>query len=92
MDQQLAIDMCRGAIWLGLLISLPILVSGVLIGLMLGLFQALTQIQEQTIAIVLKIVVMILVGSLLLPWMTQMMIEYSTDLLESISTILTPTL
>ena len=90
MDAQLAIDLVRGGIWLALMISLPVLLSGVAIGLLLGLFQALTQIQEQTIAIVLKIVVMILVGALLMPWIVIHFTEYSTYLYQNIPEYITP--
>ena len=90
MDPQLAIDLIRGWIWLALMIATPVLGSGVVIGLMLGLFQALTQIQEQTIAIVMKIIVMVLVGALLFPWMVLKMTEHATDLYKNIPEIITP--
>ncbi|MDR1385218.1 MAG: flagellar biosynthetic protein FliQ [Planctomycetaceae bacterium] len=84
MDTQVAIDMSRDMIWTALLISMPVLTAGVAIGLVVGLLQALTQIQEQTIGTVLKILVMIIVLALLLPWMTEKMIDFSTELYTSI--------
>jgi len=48
------------------------------------LLQALTQVQEQTIAFVPKIVAMVLVMSLLLPWLLARMLEYSGDLISGI--------
>jgi len=90
MDPQLAIDLIRSGIWLALMTALPVLLSGVVIGLGLGLFQALTQIQEQTIAIVLKIVVMVLIGALLLPWITLHFTEYATELYQNIPEYITP--
>ena len=80
MDSQTAIDLSRNMIWMAILIAVPVLVSGVAIGLVVGLLQALTQIQEQTIGIVLKILVMVIVLALLLPWMTEKMLDYSTEL------------
>ena len=90
MDAQLSVDLVRAGIWLALMIALPVLISGVTVGLLLGLFQAVTQIQEQTIAIVLKIVVMVLVGALLFPWMTIHMCEFTTDLYENIPEYVSP--
>lgn len=84
MDQQVAIDLARESLALGLMIAMPILGVGVAVGLMIGLFQALTQIQEQTIATVLKILVMVLVAAALLPWMTIKTIEFSVDLISNI--------
>jgi flagellar biosynthetic protein FliQ len=56
--------------------------------MLIGLFQALTQIQEQTIAIVLKIIVMVLVAAYTMPWMTEIMIEHATDVFHTIPGII----
>ncbi len=90
MDAQIAVDICRNAIWMALLIGAPVLIVGTAIGLLIGLFQALTQIQEQTIAIVLKILVMVLTISFLMPWMTDHMIEFTVDMIEAIPQRLSP--
>ena len=84
MDAQSAVDICRSAIWVALIISSPVLLAGTTIGLMIGLFQALTQIQEQTIAIVLKIAVMILVIAIIMPWMALHMIEFTSGVVSTI--------
>ena len=67
-----------------LLIGSPVLVAGLIVGLVIGLFQALTQIQEQTVAFVPKIVVMLLVLSVSLPWLIAQMLQYTTDLIAGI--------
>ncbi|MDR2345943.1 MAG: flagellar biosynthesis protein FliQ [Planctomycetaceae bacterium] len=84
MEAQIAVDLCRNAVWIALMIASPVLIAGTAVGLLIGLFQALTQIQEQTIAIVLKIIVMVLVLAFLTPWMTIKMIDYATELLQEI--------
>jgi len=84
MDVQSAIDLGRQAILMTMLISAPILVAGLLVGLVIGLFQALTQIQEQTVAFVPKMIAMILVLSLTLPWLITRMVEYSQQLITGI--------
>ena len=84
MDAQSAVDICRSAIWMALIISSPVLIAGTTIGILIGLFQALTQIQEQTIAIVLKIVVMVLVAAILMPWMADLVIEFTRDIVSTI--------
>ncbi|MDR2642053.1 MAG: flagellar biosynthesis protein FliQ [Planctomycetaceae bacterium] len=85
MDAEIAVDLCRNATWIALLIASPVLIAGTTVGLLIGLFQALTQIQEQTIAIVLKIIVMILVLAFLMPWMTIKMLDYSSELFQEIN-------
>lgn len=74
---------------MALVIGAPVLIVGVLVGLAIGLMQALTQIQDQTISFVPKIVTMMLVLVLCLPWLIQRMVEYSEVLITNIpSTII----
>ena len=84
MDTQQAIDLGREALWTTLLIGSPVLVAGLIVGLVIGLFQALTQIQEQTLAFVPKIIVMLLVLSVSLPWLIAQMLQYTTNLIGGI--------
>lgn len=84
MEPQDAVDMCREAIFMTLLISAPVLVTGLAIGLIVGLLQALTQIQEQTVAFVPKLLVMIVALTLTLPWLVTRLVEYTQQLLASI--------
>lgn len=84
MDPQEAIDIGREAIWHMLLIGSPVLIAGMAVGLLIGLLQALTQIQEQTVAFVPKLVAMLLVLTLTLPWLLARMVQYSSDLIAGI--------
>lgn len=84
MDPQEVIDIGREAIWNMLIISSPILVAGMVVGLLIGLLQALTQIQEQTVAFVPKLVAMVLILSLTLPWLITRMMQYSSELIAGI--------
>ena len=84
MSPQDAIDLARRAIWIAVLIGSPVLLTGMLVGLIVGLLQALTQIQEQTIAFVPKIVAMVAVLSLTLPWLITQVLQYTHDLISTI--------
>ena len=84
MDPQSAVELARDAIRTSLVIISPVLVAGLVVGLVIGLLQAVTQIQEQTVAFVPKIVVMIVVLGLTLPWMITQMLQYSTELISGI--------
>jgi len=88
MDPNDAIQLGREAIWTALLIGSPVLVVGMVVGLLVGLLQALTQIQEQTISFVPKIVAMVVVLSLALPWLITLIVRYSSDLITGIPDML----
>lgn len=84
MDAQDAVDLGREAIMIAMVISAPILAAGMLVGLVVGLFQALTQIQEQSVAFVPKLIAMVVVLSLTMPWLIQQLIQYTRDLILNI--------
>ena len=84
MQPQDAIDLGREALVVATLVAAPVLIAGMLVGLIIGLMQALTQIQEQTVAFVPKLIAMIVVLSLTLPWLINQMVEYSQDLISNI--------
>ena len=84
MDPQDAIDLGREALWTVLLIGSPVLVAGMIVGLVISLFQTLTQIQEQSVVFVPKLIVMLLVLSVTLPWLIARMLQYTTDLISGI--------
>ena len=84
MDPQSAIDLGREALWTTLIVASPVLVAALIVGLVIGLFQAMTQIQEQSLVFVPKIIVMLLVLSISLPWLISRMVQYTSSLIGGI--------
>ncbi len=84
MTPQNAIDLGREALMMMLLTSAPVLVTGLVVGFVVGLFQAMTQIQEQTISFVPKLVAVVLVLSIMLPWLINQLVDYSHELISGI--------
>ena len=84
MSPEAAIDIGRDAILLMLLASAPIVITGLVVGLITGIFQAVTQINEQSLSFIPKLVAVVLVVSLLLPWLVHKLVQYSTDLISGI--------
>jgi len=74
-----AVYMVREVLIQVLFISAPILGAGVLVGLLISLFQSVTSIQDQTLTFVPKIAVMIVVASVLLPWIVGGLIEIARE-------------
>lgn len=86
MNPQDAIDFSREAIKTCMMVGGPILVASLLIGLIVGVIQAMTQVQDQTVSFVPKILLLLLMIGISLPWLTERMIDFST---ESFSTPMT---
>lgn len=66
----------RDALIVTLLVSAPMLVSGMVIGLIISIFQSVTQIQEITLTFVPKIVVVMVAFVLFLPWMLSTILNF----------------
>lgn len=78
----------RDAMIITLLMSAPMLLSGLVVGLLISIFQSVTQIQEITLTFVPKIVVVMMAFVLFLPWMLAMMIRFSTPIFGDIHNLL----
>ncbi len=81
------IDLAREGIWVLLLVSAPMMLTALFVGLGVSLVQALTQIQETTLTFVPKMLAMLLVMVLALPFMLQSLEDYGFKLFERIATI-----
>ncbi len=71
-----------------LMISLPVLLAGLVVGLLVSIFQATTQINEMTLSFVPKILAVIGVLILTMPWMTNMLLDYTQTLIKFIPKII----
>lgn len=73
---------------LALMMAMPMLMAGLLAGLAISIFQATTQINEMTLSFVPKILLVIIVAIFTMPWMMNMMIEFTTRIIEMIPTFI----
>ncbi|ANH41836.1 flagellar biosynthesis protein FliQ [Helicobacter pylori] len=71
-----------------LMISLPVLLAGLVVGLLVSIFQATTQINEMTLSFVPKILAVIGVLILTMPWMINMLLDYTKTLIKLIPKII----
>lgn len=69
---------------LALYMAMPMLMAGLLAGLVISIFQATTQINEMTLSFVPKIVLVIIVAIFTMPWMLNMMIEFTQRMITMI--------
>ena len=71
---------------IALYLSMPILLAGLIAGLVISIFQATTQINEMTLSFVPKILIVIVVAIFTMPWMMNMMMEFTIRMIEMIPT------
>ena len=75
-----AVSLFKGALWMTVLLSAPMLIFGLVAGLVVSIFQAVTQIHEMTLTFIPKILAVVAGLVLFLPWMLHQMISYTTNL------------
>jgi len=85
MNVDQAIDVVKNLMILCLKMSLPLLLSAMIIGLLVSFFQAITSIQEQTLTFVPKAMFMVVIFVILFPWMTNTMLDYTSEMFRAMS-------
>jgi len=71
---------------MALLLALPGLLTGMLLGLAVSIFQATTQINEMTLSFIPKILGVVIVIVLTMPWMLNSMTDFSVNIFNMIPT------
>ncbi len=71
---------------IALLLALPGLLTGMFIGLAVSIFQATTQINEMTLSFIPKIIGVVVVIILTMPWMLNAMTDFATNIFNMMST------
>ncbi len=84
MNVDQAVELSRNAVMITMTIGAPVMIIAVIVGLIVSILQAVTQLQDQTLSFVPKIVAMMVTMLLILPWILNLMIEYSTNLFHEI--------
>ncbi len=87
MDSSMVVDLARQALWMTMLISAPMLVTGLIIGVVIGVFQAATSINEQTLSFIPKLLAIGLVMAVTGGWMINTMVEYTRALFTRIPSL-----
>ncbi|MBN2710957.1 MAG: flagellar biosynthetic protein FliQ [Planctomycetes bacterium] len=70
-------DLANQMMWVTFLLSMPVLLTALVIGVLISLVQTVTGVQEMTITFVPKLMAVFLVIALTLPWMTTTLAEYT---------------
>ena len=81
MEMNEALGIGREALLLVLIVASPVMGIGMAVGLVVSLFQSMTQLQEQTLSFVPKIVAMVGLALVLVPWLTARLLAYTEQML-----------
>lgn len=88
MSTALVTDLARNAMMITALLAAPLLIVALVVGLLVSVFQTVTQIQEQTLSFVPKLLAVGVTFLVALPWMLQLLVEYTAQLLRSLPALI----
>lgn len=88
MPLALVLDLARDALTMALMLAGPLLGVALVTGLLVSLIQAVTSIQEQTLSFVPKLFAVVATFLILLSWMLQNLMQFTTDLFVSLPGLL----
>ena len=80
MNADQGIEFARQAIMLLIFLSLPVLVTGLIVALVVSMLQAVTQVQDPTLSLVPRILAMLLALALTAPWMLSKLVEFGREM------------
>lgn len=87
MTPEMVVSVGREAVMTMLLVSAPMLVSGLLIGLIISILQAITQVHEMTLTFIPKIAAVAIALIIFLPWIMNVVVEFTVRLYGMIPTL-----
>jgi len=67
-----------------LLVAAPMLIAGLVVGVLISIFQTATSIQDQTLTFIPKIITVLIVLLIALPWMMQIMTDFTARLFSQL--------
>ena len=84
MTPDLVMDVGQSAMEVMVYIGAVVLLPALAVGLLVAMFQAATQINEMTLSFIPKLIAVVVVLVVAGPWMLQVMMNFTLELLQSI--------
>jgi flagellar biosynthetic protein FliQ len=82
MNAAIATELLKTLMTTAVMLATPILTTAMIIGLSISLFQSVTSIQEQTLSFVPKVLGIVAILILLMPWMLRTLVEFAAAMIS----------
>lgn len=79
------IQIAHRMLWTCLMLSLPTLLTALVVGVVVSLMQTVTSIQEMTLTFVPKLVAVVIVVSMAMPWLIDFIANYFEETMQLFS-------
>lgn len=71
-------------LWTAFLLSMPLLLTALLVGVLISIVQTVTGVQEMTLTFVPKMTAVIVALVVFLPWMSTVLVAYTREILQTL--------
>ncbi|MFQ5962966.1 MAG: flagellar biosynthesis protein FliQ [Candidatus Scalinduaceae bacterium] len=85
MGQDIVVFLGKETLWITIMLIGPLIGTALVVGLLIGIFQAATSIQEQTLTFLPKLLAVLGVFILAMPWLLQRLMTFTSMLLGNLS-------
>lgn len=89
MDAALVVDWSREALRVAILLGGPALLAALVVGIIVGIGQTLTQMHEPVIGLVPRVLAVLLIMLIALPWLISVWVEFARTMIGGIPELLT---
>jgi len=86
MSQELVLQLASEAIQVMFAVAAPMLIAAMSVGILISIFQTATSIQDQTLTFIPKIIAVMVVLLIALPWITSILMDYVSRLFGNLET------
>ncbi|MGZ6370628.1 MAG: flagellar biosynthesis protein FliQ [Bdellovibrionota bacterium] len=83
MTEEMVMALGQEAIKTTIYLAAPMLLAAMVIGIIVSILQAITQINESTLTFIPKMVAVLVVLTVMAPWMLEVLQHYATEVLGS---------
>lgn len=87
MEASMLIKVVQEGIYTIIIVSLPILITGLIVGAIVSVFQATTQINDQTLSFVPKIIAIFIALIVFGEWMMTKLVDFTSKIFEYMNTM-----
>lgn len=84
MTPEYVITFGKHALYIGMMVGAPLLLTALVVGLVIGMFQAATQINEMTLSFIPKLLAMAAVMLITGPWMLRTLVAFTRHLIVNL--------
>lgn len=88
MNTELVLNVSYETIKVILMISAPMLISGLIVGIIISILQVMTQIQEMTLTFVPKIIAVFVAMMAFGPWMLRKLMDFTVGIISVIPNLI----